>query len=254
MQDTLLLYADLDVNNSNFPQEYDNLSKSSYIPSVQGGILWADIVNKLFYLFGGEYYQTPTEPFALWQYDVIYNTWNATNSDTSGVSRVSFGAGAVVDDRAIGFYYGGWLSNNSVPGWAGIPMATSNLVQYDMLTSTWYNYTGPDSNGRAEGVMLYIPASDAGMLVYFGGIVQTPSAVNNGSWVGVSDARTSNGEMMANEGLKGSDECPSKCPLYLIAFANLTSKYTCTTSPMRSGILKQLPATYPTCAAGSVLA
>lgn len=39
-----------------------------------------------------------------------------------------------------------------------------------MIKNTWTNTTGPDSIGRAEGVMLYIPASDGGMLLYLGGV------------------------------------------------------------------------------------
>jgi hypothetical protein len=44
--------------------------------------------------------------------------------------------------------------------------------------NTWTNLTGPDSIGRAEGVMTFIPASDGGMLVYFGG-VQDPYGNGN---------------------------------------------------------------------------
>lgn len=169
----------------NFPQEYDNLTKGGNVPSVSGGILWADTVNKIFYLYGGEFSNDPVEPFTLWAYDVLYDRWNATSSDTSEISRVSFGAGVAVDDRAVGYYYGGWLSNASVPDWNGGPIATSNLLVYDMINDNWANLTGPDSTPRAEGVMLYIPASDAGMLVYFGG-VQTPYGGGNDSWTGVS--------------------------------------------------------------------
>jgi hypothetical protein len=43
----LLLYADLDVNNTGMPQEFANLSKPSSAPSVAGGILWEDSVNKV---------------------------------------------------------------------------------------------------------------------------------------------------------------------------------------------------------------
>ncbi|KAK4956141.1 hypothetical protein LTR66_013363 [Elasticomyces elasticus] len=181
---TWLLYGDLDVNNQNFPQEYETLTKNATVPSVQGGILWADTVNKLFYLYGGEYYLTSPEPFTLWVYDVIYNKWNATSSGgSSQIVRASFGAGVAIDDKAVGYYYGGWLSNASIPGWSGGPLATSNLLRYDMIANSWTNHSGPDTTPRAEGVMLYIPASDSGMLVYFGG-VQTPYGAGNGSWSG----------------------------------------------------------------------
>lgn len=165
--------------------EYANLSKPSNVPSVQGGILWADTVNKIFYLYGGEYNWTTSPPsrFTLWAYDVVYNTRNATPADptASDITSVSFGAGTVVDDRAWAYYYGGWQSNATVLGWDGNPIAQPGLVQYNMLNNTWTNSSFIDSTPRAEGVMFYIPASDAGMLVYFGGIQQT----SNGSYVGV---------------------------------------------------------------------
>lgn len=172
------------------PQAYANLSKPSKVPSVNGGILWPDTVNKLLYLYGGEYggvssgdTDTPKN-FTLWMYDAIYNSWNKTREDDtqSRIKRASYGAGVAVQDRAVGYYYGGWLSNDSVPDWGNSPpVALSHLLQYDMLKNTWTNSSGPDSVGRAEGFMVYIPASDTGMLVYFGGIQTSPK---NGSVTG----------------------------------------------------------------------
>lgn len=151
------------------------------MPSVQGGVLWADTVNKIFYLYGGAYNWTTSPPsqLDLWAYDAVYNTWNATPAPS--VAGVSFGAGTTVDDRALGFYYGGWLSNATVLGWTGPPIAQPGLIQYNMLTNTWSNTTFIDATPRAEGVMVYIPASDAGMLIYLGGVQQA----SNGSYVGV---------------------------------------------------------------------
>ena len=172
--DTGLLYADLDVNNQGMPQEYDNLTKPASAPDVNGGVLWPDTVNKLFYLYGGEYQSSP-QSFSMWVYDAIYDKWNATNPDVTqaNIQRASYGSGATAQDRAVGFWYGGWLSNASVPTWGASPVALANLLEYDMLQNTWTNSSGPDSVGRAEGAMVYIPASDGGMLVYFGGL-QTP--------------------------------------------------------------------------------
>jgi Kelch motif len=77
---------------------------------------------------------------------------------------------------------GGWLNNETVAGWGAPPLATANLIKYDMETNSWTNNTGPDLTGRAEGVLSYIPASDAGLLIYFGG-GSTPG--NNETLVGV---------------------------------------------------------------------
>lgn len=180
--DTGLLYADLTVDNSGEPMEFDNLTKPASAPDVQGGVLWADTVNKYLYLYGGEYYQSSPEGFSFWQYDAIYDNWTTVTPDVSqaGIDRASFGAGLVQEDTAKAFWYGGWLSNASVPAWSDQPMALSFLLEYDLIKNTWTNMTGPDSTGRAEGVMVYIPASDGGMLVYFGGL-QDP--LGNGTYV-----------------------------------------------------------------------
>ena len=49
-------------------------------------------------------------------------------------------------------------------------MATSNLLIFDMDANSLSNNTGYDDTGRAEGTMVYIPASAAGLLIYFGGV------------------------------------------------------------------------------------
>lgn len=66
---------------------------------------------------------------------------------------------------------GGWLSNATVLGWNGGPLATSSLIKDNMDTGAWTNNTGPDSTTRAEGVIVYLPASGGGLLVYFGGVI-----------------------------------------------------------------------------------
>jgi len=162
--------------------EYDNLTKPADAPDVSGGILWADTVNKKFYLYGGEYYQSSPQTFDLWSYDAIYGNWTTVNPDTTqaNIQRSSFGAGTVAENIAKGFWYGGWLSNETIPAWGANAFALSNFLEYDMIQNTWSNNSGPDTMGRAEGVMVYIPASDGGMLVYFGG-VQDP--YGNGSYI-----------------------------------------------------------------------
>jgi len=168
--DPYLTYNDLNVTNEGMPQLYANLSKNSTIPSVSGGVLWSDEVNKVFYQFGGEYQDSP-QPFdALSSFDAVLNQWNQTEMPDS-YNRVSWGSGVSVNDRAEGYYFGGWMNNRTIPGWSGNPMATSNLIRYDMIKGAFSNNTGPDSTGRAEGYMVFLPASDAGLLVYFGGIL-----------------------------------------------------------------------------------
>jgi hypothetical protein len=153
------------------PQLYANLSKNASIPDVQGGVLWPDEVNKRFYLYGGDYFSgnTPGSPTLL-SYDIIYNQWESFGPPGSGISSVSWGGGLGISELGQGYVYGGWLSNNSVPGWNGAPLATSYLLKYEMDSGVWSNNTGPDNTPRAEGVMVYLPASESGILVYFGGL------------------------------------------------------------------------------------
>ncbi|TEA15596.1 Kelch repeat-containing protein [Colletotrichum sidae] len=170
-----LLYQDLSTSapNVGMPPLYANLSKNGTVPYTNGGALWADGVNKRLYLFGGEHNAEPPSPFNLWAYDILNNQWDSFGQPRSGVviQKVSYGAGVSVDSRGEAYYYGGWLSNASIPGWGATPpVATNGLVKYTMDTNSWSNNTGPDNVRRAEGSLHYIPAGGGGMLVYFGGI------------------------------------------------------------------------------------
>lgn len=179
--DTFLSYHDLDhITLDSMPQLYSNLSKNATIPSVNGGILWADDVNKKFYLFGGEYYQTPPIDPALYCYDTINNYWTVIDNMPQSISGVSYGSGASISELGEAFYYGGWLSNTTEPEWTGSRMATTGLIRYEMDQNRWTNITGPDAVGRAEGSMVYIPVSDGGMLVYFGGVQDTRNGTISG--------------------------------------------------------------------------
>jgi hypothetical protein len=156
-----------------FPPQYDNLTKDANVPSTSGGVLWPDTVNKLFYLFGGEYNEVKdVQDFTkLWFFDVTYNTWNESSASDDSQTDVAwpvFGAGAV-SDVGIAYYYGGYLNNKTVPGWDSEPLMLNSLTSFDMNTRSWKNRTY-DRTPRAEGTLHYLPASASGMLVYFGGV------------------------------------------------------------------------------------
>lgn len=169
---TWLLYNDLTTSPQgiNMPQLYANLSKNASIPDVSGGVLWADEVNKRFYLYGGDYNDIQPNTPTLLSYDVINNNWDNFGPPDMAISSVSWGGGVGISELGQGYMLGGWLSNASVPGWSGGPIATSTLIKYEMDTGVWTNNTGPDDTPRAEGVMVYVPASTNGLLVYFGGV------------------------------------------------------------------------------------
>lgn len=154
----------------------DTCVKDARIPSVSGGVLWPDTANRLFYLFAGEYAsvsalrETSPQDFTLYFYDTIYNTWNRSVSDASQASIAwpAFGAGAVTD-TGTAYYYGGYLTEKSDAGWRGGDLMLNGMLSYDMGTRRWGNNTW-DQTRRAEGSLVYIPASEGGMLVYFGGV------------------------------------------------------------------------------------
>ncbi|KAK3986988.1 hypothetical protein QBC44DRAFT_296029 [Cladorrhinum sp. PSN332] len=166
-----LTFGDLSNTTKGMPTLYANLSKNATVPSVNGGILWEDSVNKRLYLYGGESYLTAPTSFLLWAYDILKNQWDSFGppTGTSAIIPTSYGAGVSVPDRGEAYYYGGLLNNQSVPGWSGPPQASNRMIKYDMDSNAWSNLTGPDDVKRAEGEMVYLPVGDAGMLVYFGG-------------------------------------------------------------------------------------
>lgn len=182
-----LLYSDLEQVRDGMPPQYANLSKNSTVPDVSGGTLWPDEVNKVFWLYGGEFSSAPST-FQLWGYDTLLNQWNLSSASTasaSAIQRVAYGAGASLNNK--GYYYGGYLNSLTNPLWTGPPLATSGLTVFDMDANTLTNNTGPDDIGRAEGVMVSIPASASGLLIYFGGVA-FPKDSNNSSEVAMSMA------------------------------------------------------------------
>ena len=131
---------------------------------MSGGILWADDVNKMFHLFGGQTPDNPSSAFSLYSYDAINDYWTTpSRPPPQSIQGVSYGAGIAISERGEGYYYGGWLSSASAVGWTGPRRATPGLIKYTMDTNDWANNSGPADNiGRAEGVMVYLPISDQG--------------------------------------------------------------------------------------------
>lgn len=183
-RDRYLLYNDLDNINvqNNMPQQYANLTKNRTDSSVVGGTLWSDSVNKYLIQFGGESRRDPRPPTdGIAIYDIISNQWNHTKTPWN-IRQVAWGASATVEERGEGYILGGWFNNGTTPGMIG-QQAASNLLRFDMNTQGWTNLTGPDRMGRAEGAMVFLPASDSGMLIYFGGVIDPGK---NGSMIGSS--------------------------------------------------------------------
>ncbi|KAG8422309.1 hypothetical protein J3459_010463 [Metarhizium acridum] len=145
------------------------------IPTVSGGALWGDDVNKRFYLYGGDWNTGyAREPYRLLSYDILYDTWDdfGAPSINPPPEIASYGAGVGVSETGNGYYYGGWVSNASMSGWSESRTMSSNFYSYAYETGTFTQAAGPDNNTRAEGAMVWIPAGDTqGLLVYMGGVV-----------------------------------------------------------------------------------
>lgn len=177
---------------------------------MSGGVLWPDTLNKLFYLFGGEYRDTgelkdknSDGRFTLWFFDTIYNSWNRSQyaSSQNEIQWPVLGSGTV-SDAGIAYYYGGYLTNTSDIGTQGQPVMQNALISYDMNSPRWDNNTGNPVR-RAEGSLHYLPASDGGMLVYFGGL---ETNVSSGEVSYVSPSHFT-GALNDTDVLKGKHEC-----------------------------------------------
>ncbi|KHN96583.1 kelch repeat protein [Metarhizium album ARSEF 1941] len=177
------LYIDGGWVNYNDFRAHKNYSKNTdsqpgSIPTVSGGALWGDNVNKKFYLYGGEWNTGyPSDPYRLLSYDILYDRWEKVDTGEINAQIASYGAGVGVSQTGMGYYYGGWISNASMSGWSQPRTMSSNFYQYEYDTKSFTAKNSPEDNeARAEGAMVWIPAGDAqGLLVYMGGVVSNSS-------------------------------------------------------------------------------
>jgi hypothetical protein len=149
-------------------------TKNTTVPSVAGGALWADSINNVFYAFGGYFPLSRPPAFVTWLYNVVQESWISVPAQ-GNPSYVAYGMAAVAEDAGVGYYLGGYHDNGTQDGWSSSRLYTPNLVTFDMNTRTYTNNSGPDNEGRGEGLMVFIPASTSGLLIYFGGVVQDQS-------------------------------------------------------------------------------
>jgi hypothetical protein len=179
-KDTWLGYQDLNnlvvVQNEAWPKLNISLTKDpNVVPTVAGGVLWGDNINKKYYVYGGDLTQGSPGPFHLWCYDVLYDKWNdlGTLNISTSPKISSYGAGVGVSQTGQGYYYGGWISNTSMYGWTQSPTMSSSFYTYGYDNSKFQVLSAPSDNyPRAEGIMVWIPVGDSGgLIVYLGGIV-----------------------------------------------------------------------------------
>ena len=177
-QDTWNSFHDLNDLTQGTPEAWPVLNISlnkdpNVIPTVEGGVLWGDSLNKTFYVFGGATTTGFPGEFHLFGYDIINDRWwDFGAPKTTWLNIPSYGAGVGVSQTGEGYYYGGWISNTSMQGWTNPPTMSSSLYKYEYDQNSFTLANSPtDSLARAEGTMVWIPAGDnTGMFVYLGGI------------------------------------------------------------------------------------
>lgn len=106
-------------------------------------------------------------------FDTIYNNWSVIDNDPSldFIKAPSFGASAVDQNSGVAYSYGGFVREGaSNPRQGGGRTPARELVRYDMVQNQWKNVRVFENTARSSGALFYIPASDEGMLVYFGGV------------------------------------------------------------------------------------
>ncbi|KAI5779913.1 hypothetical protein DFH27DRAFT_489065 [Peziza echinospora] len=168
-----LLYLDLDNDEARIPALSGPLSKPPAVPSLYGGQLWADEVNERLFAFGGDFADdmTPDDNPAVWAYDPWNNTWASIPIEPSAnVTRRSFGASTTIQDEGKAYYLGGWYGDRNIAGFQGSRQAAGDLLIFDMVQRVWRKDSGPQGAPRVEGVLVYVPAGDTGLLVSFGGL------------------------------------------------------------------------------------
>ncbi|VUC25921.1 unnamed protein product [Clonostachys rosea] len=155
------------------PQLHINLDKNRTMPTIAGGILWPDSVNKRFYLYGGNWILPQrAEAFTLTGYDIINDRWDDFGPSKTKLNVSALGAGVGVSQTGKGYYYGGWISDKSMDGGPKDAAMVSDFYEYTYDDNTFKSLKGIDDRPRAEGGMVWIPTGDwAGVLVYMGGVV-----------------------------------------------------------------------------------
>lgn len=176
-----LLYLDLENDSANLPALAGPLSKPVEVPRVAGGQLWADQANGRLFMYGGEFPEGDKIlpiPRGIWTYDAWNNTWELLQEHPSTLgmgwnySRPSFGASAVDEVGGKAYSLGGWVGEQNDPDYHGQRTAQPGMVIYNMVDNRWKYDHGPTARTRprVEGVLLFVPAGDKGLLVSFGGV------------------------------------------------------------------------------------
>jgi hypothetical protein len=152
--------------------------KDASVPSLAGGFLWVDEINHVFYAFGGFFPDSRPTDFNTWSYDTKLDSWSIVPTQGENPTYVAYGMGATAADAGVGYYLGGYHDNQTQNSWYDRRLYSSTLVKFDMVNRRYSNTSGPDSRGRGDRIMVFIPASTSGLLIFLGGVAQDPLTRN----------------------------------------------------------------------------
>ncbi|KAL3469899.1 hypothetical protein BJX99DRAFT_264714 [Aspergillus californicus] len=162
----------------NVPRPQD-LRYNNYI----NGVMFAN--DDRFYLYGGlAVYQGEPPLESVLAYDPDESRF--LNTDLNGISQyVTSGAGVSSPSENLGFYISGMRAPDWVPIWDN-RLATSlskQMIKVDMAepagwNPVWSNITLPDYiPPRADAEAIWVPVSEAGIVVLIGGVINPESVL-----------------------------------------------------------------------------
>ena len=161
-----------------------NTMDGSSPPSLNDGVMFSN--NTSLYLFGGAVSAAPgphplPPPNSLWEYGINTNRWKRASPNGDSVQRIILGA-VTQSSTGQAYYLGGAIVPKSDAAFLLLPNPQGYLVQglleFDTATVEFSNKssTGVTGDGTiARGFITLIESlGDGGVLIAFGGVVNTP--------------------------------------------------------------------------------
>ncbi|RPA75607.1 hypothetical protein BJ508DRAFT_214325, partial [Ascobolus immersus RN42] len=174
-----LLSFDLANDTTRMPEMTKSVTKPLTVPSLINGALWADSTNGRLFAFGGMYpNMLPPDDPAVWSFDTWNSTWTKLASPGARILRPASAMSTSVEWQGKAYMLGGFVGSRTTRGWTGNDWILKDMLIYNMVENTWRNDSGPRTNPRFEGTLVYVPAGDSGLLVSFGGMYSDGGSLN----------------------------------------------------------------------------
>ncbi|KAK6518330.1 hypothetical protein TWF506_005489 [Arthrobotrys conoides] len=192
--------------------------KTGYVPSLNGGAIWANKNETFLYLYGGTtnaslsnftlYAEPESDKETLWKYNIAEKFWDPVvyAKGSSSVTRAAFGGGVVAPHINKAYYLGGVVDRGSTDrsGDLQSPRFLDGMLEFDFETESVRNIStsGLGNRARAYSQLVHIPnygtinssteGERKGILVSIGGEVKSSqiidvSGTRRGDMVQMSD-------------------------------------------------------------------